>query len=268
MKYLYLIDVFFTNLVFNIVEAIKYYTSSYCIIINNFIWEKLLVKFPNFKKLISDLINLYKNNRIFILYLIKIYFYISLLLYAISFILIFISLSSNNLYILSITKFFVTIYNIWTYPFSKFRFILKIIIQSPFKIMFIIIDFLLYILNNIKNIGKNEAMGKDEKSFNQTGMNPNIGRTVDLSSTEWELNCAENKFLKGLKDAKNKFGIAALSMDHSDNFPKVGSQIVNEYKLREQYINNYFWCPNYHERKSWNDNRQYSPKNIGWFKWF
>ena len=117
------------------------------------------LKLPNLHKLIKDTLFLYTENKWFILHSIRVYFYITIIVYVISFFLIslIIGLQIESLQFVGIAV--LQIYRFWTFPIKKIRRSIKYLFIFPFEILQFIIKTIKIFCNFFK---KNFADGSDE----------------------------------------------------------------------------------------------------------
>jgi hypothetical protein len=92
---------------------------------------------------------------------------------------------------------------------------------------------------------KDDDFEKKIKDINDSGFSPENGRQSILSSTEWELNCMENKLKKIINGAnfifktKNSMNTVSTQMDFSENDEKkMFKQNLDKYIEQKKNINN------------------------------
>ena len=231
----------------------------------NFIYNNFLLNQHNLLKLLTDLYTVYNNNSIYIWYIIRMYLYLTIILYAVFFIIITFSLYSQNVYLLFISKKILMVYYYWTYPIKKFKFLIKYIFIAPYKI----ISFLLYIINSIflffsqiiNNISKGGGSAEacpNDYNYSEESKSPTNGRKSSLDSTQWELNCMENYKRKTIAAASiwqnlsKSASLASSAMDNNDEIPNIFSHNWKNSIEKFKDIDNTSWCPNNYEREKWN----------------
>ena len=214
---------------------------------------------PNLFKLIVDLLEVYKSHKNFILYNLRVYLYISIILYFLSLILLTSALITESKVLIVLANFLTMIYKLWTTPIKKIRFLIKYVFLGPIKIIqfsFIIVkNIILRIINFLNKPNKNECSGnrdyRFEEEIKETKSPKKRSPDRTVSSTEWELNCMRNKFhtLFALKDSGKDFMNAAKSasneLDQSDqtNIKNAFNQASEKYYEKKEEIDRIHYCP-------------------------
>ena len=82
----------------------------------NKIIDDLIIKSPNLRKLIKDFLEFFLSNKNFILYTIKVYIYVCISMYAITWNVLMIALVTGNSKIMFVGKTLLWVYGLWTKP--------------------------------------------------------------------------------------------------------------------------------------------------------
>lgn len=94
----------------------------------------LLIKFPSLYKFFLSIYNFYKLNNFFIWQSVRFYFYICIILYAITWFVFTITLFLQNSDLFWLSEILIFIYNNWTKPLGSYRFLIKYVFLIPFYI--------------------------------------------------------------------------------------------------------------------------------------
>lgn len=122
---------------------------------------------PNLSKLIQDFINLFKANKTFLWWLLRMYIYVYIILYVVGFWLLTFAILNNNDYLDFLAKSFLLIFRWWSAPVGRIRSKINYILQIPVKILGLFARALFWIWSAIEYcVGKRgsaECMRKDEE---------------------------------------------------------------------------------------------------------
>lgn len=241
---------FYFEKIKNILFFIKPYFFSFISKIDNII----CLKYPNLHKLVNDILYVCRSNKEFILYCIRIYLYLTILLYIITFSFLTIILFTESKNLVYLGELLARVYNFWTLPIKRIRFLIKYLFIIPFKLL----NFILYPITYRPKNTTAECMSSKEEN-KDFGKSPKQGRDTSLDATEWELNCMRNKTEKTLTsiDLLNKLRHAA----HQTSFfmdqdirktAKPFSKSYENFTNKLEDIDNTHRCPKHYEKEQWN----------------
>lgn len=210
------------------------------------------------------------NKKTFWLY-IRLYFLISVILYALAFVALSFTIFDNSDSYIFIINFFVQLYRFWTLPFKNYRYLIKFIFIIPYKILSYFWSIIRFFVNLIKEIFRKKPSAecvskKDEKWKEELKKDiedsPKINPYID--PTQYELNCLKNKVYKSAevaKLAKKSFDFLRFvgqSMDQLDNHEDIknlsknikpkGKSLIKSFSDSYQKINSFYPCPGEHEK--------------------
>lgn len=210
--------------------------------------------YQNFYKLNNEMFYVLWSNREFILRFMRLYMYTCIMLYAISWIILTIILGFGLEDLVFIAELTLRLYKLWTLPISKFRFLIKYVFMLPYYLIELVLQILKLHMSFIK-----KAFNKNDSEC-MSGKSPEYERKSPLSSSQWEINCMDNKTQKLARAYKIKkmFAFSGNWASHClDNCnmeeAKEGFKITfAKAKLSKTEIDNKYWCPSNYEREMWN----------------
>ena len=150
---------------------------------------------------------------------------------------------------------------IWKFFSAPLGLICKLIFILLKLMFFTVKSVVLFIEKTASGGTIGKCMNKTSQLPDETGLSPLYGRTLPLSSTEWELNCSKNRTrtsallfstVAKLRDSGNKASFF-LDNDHT-TAPKAFWKTVSDARLKKLEIDNASWCPKSYERGFWDKN--------------
>lgn len=201
-----------------------------------YIYNSLESKIKNNYPSLYKFYNFFSSNKRLILSIVKYFMLISIILYGLAFGFTFLAVKYNNFFFIFCSKFFFWIYNHWTYPIIKYRYLIKYFYMMPYVIWKLFCEILKSLIEidktgEMRNECMNEKIPYPTKSYKKGELvetkkemleEEKMNENFPTNSTDWELNCINNKTsviqetIKSSFDTKQTLQMIAEAMDMNE----------------------------------------------------